>query len=102
MPYYCYDEQALHCVPLKLLDYFAFGIPVVSTPIVHLWDYEDLIYFGDTAEELALAVKAALSEPIDSPKRTARVEIARKHSLESLALALRQCLDLDTPVNEAA
>jgi hypothetical protein len=95
MPYNCYDEARLHCVPLKVFECFAFGIPVVSTPIVHLWEYKDLIYFGDTAEELALAVEAALGEPCDSPKRVARVEIAREHSLESLAVALQQSLPLE-------
>jgi hypothetical protein len=95
MPYNCYDEEALHCVPLKMFDYFAFGIPVVSTPIVHLWEYKDLIYFGDTAEELAAGIRAALSEPADSLKRVARIEIARGHSLENLAMVLRQCLPLE-------
>jgi hypothetical protein len=94
MPYNCYDEQRLHCVPLTLFEYFAFGIPVVSTPIIHLWEYKDLIYFGDTAEELALAVETALNESPNSPKRAARVDIAQEHSLENLAVALRQSLPL--------
>lgn len=95
MPYNCDDEQALNCVPLKMFEYFAFGIPVVSTPVIHLWEYKNLIYFGDTAEELASAVKDALSEPANSPKRAARIEIARSHSLESLATVLQECLPLD-------
>jgi hypothetical protein len=95
MPYDCYDEQRLHCLPLKMFEYFAFGLPVVSTPLIHLWQYKDLIYFGETAEELARAVEAALAEPKDSPRRAARVAIAREHSLESLALALRHSLPLE-------
>jgi hypothetical protein len=95
MLYDCYDEQRLHCVPLKLFEYFAFGIPVVSTPLIHLWEYKDLIYLGDTAAELAVGVEAALAEPADSPKRAARIEIARRHSLEHLATALRQSLPLE-------
>ena len=95
MPYDCYDEERLHCVPLKMFEYFAFGVPVVSTPLIHLWEYKDLIYFGDTAEELASAVEAALDEPLDSPKRVARIEIARNHSIEKLATVLRGCLPLD-------
>ena len=95
MLYDCYDEQRLHCVPLKLFEYFAFGIPVVSTPLVHLWEYQDLVYLGDTAVELAAGVQAALNEPADSPKRTARIEIARRHSLEHLATVLGQCLPLE-------
>ena len=95
MPYDCYKEIRLHGVPLKLLEYFAFGIPVVSTPLIHLWQYKDLIYFGETTEELVSAVEAALKEPTDSPKRSARIEIARNHSIENLAMTLRRCLPLD-------
>jgi glycosyltransferase involved in cell wall biosynthesis len=98
MPYDCYDGFNLHCVPLKLFEYFALGIPVVSTPIINLWEYKNLVYFGDTAEELARAVAAALNEPVDSPKRAMRMEIARKHSIENLAMILHQCLSLDDTV----
>lgn len=101
MPYNCYDEERLHGVPLKLLEYFALGLPVVSTPLIHLWEYKDLIYFGDTAEELSSAVKEALNEPFDSPKRTTRIEIASCHSIENLAEALRGCLPLGGAVTES-
>ena len=94
MPYNCDDEYQLHCVPLKAFDSFALGIPVVSTPLVNLWEYKDLIYFGDTANELASAVETALREAPDSPKRRARIEIAKKHSIENLAALLLQCLPL--------
>jgi len=96
MPYDCYDEQQLHCLPLKLFEFFAVGIPVVSTPLVHLWEYEKegLVYFGDTVEELERAIIAALQEPRDSPKRQRRIEIARAHSIENLAKVLDQVLPL--------
>jgi glycosyltransferase involved in cell wall biosynthesis len=95
LPYDCERELTLHGVPLKMFEYFAFGLPVVSTPLIHIWEYKDLIYFGDTAEELVLAVQAALNEPPDSPKRAARVAIARNHSIENVAAVLRRCLPLD-------
>jgi hypothetical protein len=95
LPYDCADEWNLHRVPMKMLECFAFGIPVVSTPLIHFWECKDLIYLGDTADELAAAVQAALDEPADSPKRATRIEIARHHSLESLAAKLRQRLPLD-------
>ena len=94
LPYNCYQERELHCVPLKLFEHFALGTPVVATPIVHLWEYSDVVYLGDTASELAEGIEAALNEPPDSPKRAARIEIARSHSLENLAAVLRQCLPL--------
>lgn len=89
MPYDCYSNKNFHCMPLKVFDYFHAGLPVVSTPIVNLWEFSDTIYFGDDAEELCCAVQSALDEPVDSPKKSARIAIAREHSIEGLA----ECLD---------
>ena len=94
LPYNCSDDYQLHCVPLKVFDCFALGIPVVSTPLINLCEYKDLIYFGDTAQELVSAVEDALHEPSDSPKRAARIEVAKKHSIENVAALLSQFLPL--------
>lgn len=85
MPYDCTIPKNLHCVPLKLFDYFTCGMPVVSTPIVFLREYEDLVYLGSTADELVATVLEALSEPPDSPKRARRIAVAREHSIEESA-----------------
>lgn len=90
MPYLCSDMVQLNCVPLKLFDYFALGIPVVATPIVHLREYENLVYLGETADELEQAVRAALQEPKDSPKRQKRKAVAEAHSLEALARSFEE------------
>jgi len=94
MPYNC-NERQLHANPLKLWEYFAVGKPVVATPLIHLWEYEDVIYRGHSAEQLEEAILAALSEPADSPKRQRRMRIAREHSIEKLSTVLRQALPLD-------
>jgi Glycosyl transferases group 1 len=93
MPYDCFNEKNLHCSPLKLFDYFLSGIPVVSTPILSLSDYSDLIYFGETAEEFSGAIIRALAEPSASPKRKERVETARSHSTEVLGQRLAEVLN---------
>ncbi len=85
MPYDCGLEQALHGVALKLYDYFAAGLPVVSTPLIHLWEYGNLVYLGDTAEELAEGIRRALAESAEDPRRDERRRIACAHSLESLS-----------------
>ena len=95
MPYDCFDEKNLHCSPLKLFDYFLAGIPVVSTPILSLSEYPDLIYFGETAEEFSRAIEKALTEPVTSPKRQQRVEAARGHSTEVLGKRLAEVLNLN-------
>ena len=95
MPYNCYDEEKLHCLPLKLFEYFALGLPVVATPILELGRYQDLVYLGDTASELADAVELALREPQDSPKKARRMEIAKGHTIEILADILGKILPLN-------
>lgn len=92
MPYYLYDEQQLHCTPLKLFDYFAVGLPVVSTPLIELWEFRELIYFGDTVDEIEQAVMLALQEPEDDVRRERRREIARSHSIEKVASILKEVL----------
>lgn len=98
MPYDCSDPKNLHCVPLKLFDYFARGIPVVSTPIVYLRQFEDLVYLGTTPRELTDQISEALAEPLQSPKKAKRQAIARKHSIDNLSRLLVTLLDLSNPV----
>ena len=93
MPYECTIPKNLHCVPLKLFDYFACGMPVVSTPIVFLQEYADLVYLGSTPDELADAISQALMEPADSPKRARRIAVAREHSMGRSAQILASMLD---------
>jgi glycosyltransferase involved in cell wall biosynthesis len=92
MPYDCASDMNFFCVPLKIFDYFAAGLPVVATPIVHLWEYEDIVYFGSTQEELSEAVTKALEEAADSPKKKKRMATAREHSIETLSRLLAQLL----------
>jgi hypothetical protein len=99
MPYARNDNKNLHCMPLKLFDYFAQGVPIASTRILNLLEFSDTIYFGDDASELCYAVELALDEPTDSPLKTKRIAIAKKHSIEALATALVEIL---APTRDAA
>jgi hypothetical protein len=101
MPYDNFDEKNLHCVPLKLFDYFLAGLPVVSTPVLSLSEYSDLIYFGDTPATFARAIEGALAEPASSPKRKRRTQIAFAHSTEALGERLTQVLDFSAPHSPA-
>jgi glycosyltransferase involved in cell wall biosynthesis len=93
MPYDCAIPKNLHCVPLKLFDYFSCGMPVVSTRIVFLQEYEDLVYLGSTPDELANAISQALMEPANSPKRARRIALAREHSIGQSAQILVSIFD---------
>ena len=68
-------------------------MPVVSTPIVFLQEYEDLVYLGRTPEELADSISRALVEPVDSPKRAGRIAVAREHSIGRSARIMASILD---------
>jgi hypothetical protein len=92
MPYDCLGKKNLHCSPLKLYDYFLTGLPVVSTPILEISEFKDLVYVGSGAEELSAAVDRALKEPSDSPKRLLRAEVARAHSTEAQGRRLEEVL----------
>jgi hypothetical protein len=97
MPYDLHDEKNLHCVPLKLFDYFLAGLPVVSTPVLSLTEFSDLIYFGDTPATFARAIEAALAEEASSAKRSKRTQIALAHSTEALGERLDQVLAFNAP-----
>jgi glycosyltransferase involved in cell wall biosynthesis len=82
-------------VPLKLLDYFGVGMPVVSTPIEGMLELKDLVYTGDSASELTSAIERALTEPAANSIRDRRKAFAREHSLENIASFLSKVLPLD-------
>ncbi|HET9399900.1 MAG TPA: hypothetical protein VFO34_03030 [Candidatus Acidoferrales bacterium] len=94
MPYDCSLPLSFHCLPLKRLDYFAAGIPVVATPVLTLWNQTDMVYLGGTFEELETAISRALAEPRDDPRRGARIRYASDHSIENLARRLGEELPL--------
>ena len=94
MPYDCSGKKNLYCSPLKLYDYFLKGLPVVSTPILEISEFKDLVYVGSSAEELSAAVARALEEPPDSPKRPLRMDVARAHSTEAQGQRLEEVLAL--------
>jgi glycosyltransferase involved in cell wall biosynthesis len=92
MPYARDDNKNLHCMPLKLFDYFALGKPVVSTRILNLLQFSETIYFADDAGELCRAIQAALDELPESPRKSKRMTIARENSIETLAEVLAKVL----------
>jgi glycosyltransferase involved in cell wall biosynthesis len=98
MPYERSTQKNLQCVPLKLFDYFAAGLPVVSTSISYVRTMSGLVYVGDSPAALSGAISHALAEPRNSPARERRRQIAHEHSISNLAAKLAHAagLDLDT------
>jgi glycosyltransferase involved in cell wall biosynthesis len=89
------SPKNMRCVPLKLFDYFAHGLPVVATPIDYLREpeFDGLVYLGSTTEELTKAISLALSEPADSPKKEKRRAVTQNHSLDKLSPLLASILE---------
>ena len=93
MPYRLDDMKNLHCVPLKLFDYFAAGMAVVATPITYLAAHTDLVYLGRTEHELKAAIEAAFHEPADSSIKRERRAFAERHSIENHACSMAPLLE---------
>ncbi len=71
--------------PIKLYEYFACGLPVVSSALPEVLQFCDLVYAGgDFAGQLSRA--AAESDPL---KESRRMEVARKESWDARAGTLR-------------
>lgn len=48
--------------PIKLYEYFSFGLPVVSTRLPEVERYGDLVYIADTPSQFSQQINRALSE----------------------------------------
>jgi len=67
--------------PLKLMEYYAIGIPVISTRLPDIMDVPGPLYFAETNEEFEERLDEILSSNLSELRRQAQ-EIARKNSWE--------------------
>ncbi len=78
--------------PLKLFEYFALGLPVVSTPLPEVAGHPGLLSVADGAEQFEKAISKALSE--DSAElRERRKRYAEANSWASRAADLRKHIE---------
>lgn len=83
IPYRHEDEGMDYVFPKKLFEYFAVGIPVVSTGLAECKAYSDLIGIADTADAFVDSIEFVFAT--DSPdKRADRVAEARESSWDNL------------------
>ena len=83
MPYDTKIMHNLHCVPLKLFEYFQVGLPVVSTKLVNLKCFEPLLSISENAEELIAQLKSSLGEKLESSLRHKRKSVGESHSTKN-------------------
>ncbi|TFD91461.1 glycosyltransferase [Cryobacterium serini] len=78
--------------PLKILEYLAAGLPVVSTDLAAVrWLDTDLISVARDPQDFARLVREILARPADPADRARRIAFARQHSWNARA---RQLLGL--------
>jgi glycosyltransferase involved in cell wall biosynthesis len=83
MPY-VQDRHAQHISPMKLYDYLAAGLPVVSVDIPAAREFDQHIHLADNPRNFAQAVRAALADTAPE-RRRARRSIAAQHTWEARA-----------------
>lgn len=78
IPFVC-NEHTYTIYPLKINEYLAVGLPVVSTCFSILDDFDGVIELADTPEDFAQALRRALNDK--SPGRLSeRINMARNNS----------------------
>ena len=84
IPFVC-NRHTYTIYPLKINEYLAAGLPVVSTPFSILDDFAGIIELADTPERFAQALRRALADT--NPERVRqRVTVAQNNSWEQRAL----------------
>lgn len=77
--------------PLKINEYLAAGLPVVSTEFADLSDFKDTVALSSDPEEFVSAVRSYIEE--DHPAaRLARTEVAENNSWKARATTFKQIL----------
>jgi glycosyltransferase involved in cell wall biosynthesis len=64
--------------PIKLWEYLASGLPIVSTPVAGFRDYAEHVRLASEAEAFVAAAREAMHEPAE--RRERRRAIARGHA----------------------
>lgn len=77
--------------PIKIYEYFCFGMPVVTTPVSDVERIGDLLYVASGPAAFEQAVAAALDER-DEGLRARRVAYAREHDWAERARTLASAL----------
>jgi glycosyltransferase involved in cell wall biosynthesis len=76
------NELTVRANPLKLREYLAAGLPVVSIPLPEVARYDGLIHLANGREAFVAAIEAALAERSETMARR-RVEAMRTEAWEA-------------------
>ncbi|MBC3788217.1 glycosyltransferase [Spirosoma utsteinense] len=91
IPFVC-NRHTYTIYPLKINEYLAAGLPVVSTPFSILDEFRDIIELADTPERFAQALQRALADK-DSQRLQQRVDMAQRNTWEQRALEFEAVIE---------
>ena len=80
IPYDVNDNFNRLCYPMKLFEYFAVGIPVLSTPIEELKRFPNLVKIGDTPHKWQSYLDYFFSHPITLSQKNQAKKLAQDNS----------------------
>jgi len=87
------NEATRSISPTKTLEYFAAGLPVISTRVPDVVaDYSDLVHLADDADQFAVACQAARSQYGDDLERRYRRVLARQE-WDTISLRMAELLE---------
>lgn len=78
------NDLTLACNPLKLLEYFSLGLPVVSTDLPEVRKFGNLVYLARTQSQFLRKLGISLKER-DKSKQQRRRRVAQQHSWDLIA-----------------
>ena len=79
MPYDISNLHNYHCVPLKLFEYFALGLPVVCPRLINITEYENLLYMCESENDFIKAIENATKEDGGLDVQQKRKEVYEYH-----------------------
>jgi len=86
------DEFTRTIYPLKINEYLAAGLPVISTPFADLSDFKDVIGTADSAEGFSQLMQDSLNENV-ATESSRRMDFAANNSWEKRSSVFTDCLN---------
>jgi glycosyltransferase involved in cell wall biosynthesis len=99
---YRLTTQVLHANPIKLREYLAMGVPVVSVNTPEIDKYSDVVGIATSREEFLAKLDAALARPSTPEEIEARVQRVAVEGWESRLNAVLEVIDQHLTVRAPA
>ncbi len=91
-----YDTNQLfnkYCYPMKLFEYFAIGLPVISTTITELNRFPELVVMSESAAEWQKQLLNLTAKPWSPSKKKLQLELARANSWKNKIDAILEVVE---------